>query len=84
MYSPTAAMARSGFVKPLVQLGIQSASKAPPNLSLCVRPPEGDEKTWGRPGVKSFVPPNLSLCVRPPEGDEKTWGRPGVFSTMIF
>ncbi len=27
--------------------------RAPPNLPRSVRPPEGDEKTWERPGVFS-------------------------------
>ena len=30
-----------------------AASGVPPDLSLCASPPEGDEKTWERPGVFS-------------------------------
>jgi ribosome-associated protein len=35
------------------EIKVHAISRVPPDLSLCARPPEGDEKTWERPGVFS-------------------------------
>jgi ubiquinone biosynthesis UbiH/UbiF/VisC/COQ6 family hydroxylase len=53
------ALARQGL-----KVALAGASRVPPDLSLCARPPEGVEKTWERPGAFSSSSSAASVDVR--------------------